>query len=166
MLRSSEWVQWVFLLLFFFFLIYIYFFQWVVRRLSKQFQILTLQGRCHASLLLNRGPTGINSWTTLFSMYINNLIPQFGRAEALVRKRHSSRHWTAWTLGSQLMLWYQVQRKPSNYWWVQLKSSIVQIDITDLYLSNTKLGEATHEKILGIKIDKHSKWDKHRLFDY
>ena len=31
----------------------------------------------------------------------------------------------------------------------------------DLLLNNTRLNEATDEKILGVKIDKHLKWDKH-----
>ena len=31
----------------------------------------------------------------------------------------------------------------------------------DLFLNNTRLKEATNEKILGVKIDKHLKWDKH-----
>jgi len=34
-------------------------------------------------------------------------------------------------------------------------------DSLDLLLNNTRLDEATNEKILGVKIDKHLKWDKH-----
>jgi len=34
-------------------------------------------------------------------------------------------------------------------------------DSLDLLLNNTRLDEATDEKILGVKIDKHLKWDKH-----
>ena len=41
------------------------------------------------------------------------------------------------------------------------KLSHADKDSLDLLLNNTRLDEATDEKILGVKIDKHLKWDQH-----
>ena len=61
------------------------------------------------------------------------------------------------------MVWCQTQQRPNSYQLVQSRSSICHADkdSLDLLLNNTRLDEATDEKILGVKIDKHLKWDKH-----
>ena len=139
-----------------------------------------MSGSLSSPLELKIGvPQGSILGPTLFSIYINDLPLSLNKAEVDIYADDT----TIWSSGNTCE---EIQQKLQNTlnnterWFkangmvpnttktkhllvgtVQNKLCHADKDSLDLLLNNTRLDEATDEKILGVKIDKYLKWDKH-----
>ena len=138
-----------------------------------------MSGSLSSPLELKIGvPQGSIVGPTLFSTYINDLPLSLNKAEVDINADDT----TIWSIGNTCE---EIQQKLQNTlnnterWFKangmvpntrktkQLLVGTVQKlchadkDSLDLLLNSTRLDEATDKKILGVKIDKYLKWDKH-----
>ncbi|KAL9976294.1 hypothetical protein ACROYT_G013577 [Oculina patagonica] len=138
-----------------------------------------MSGSLSSPLELKLGvPQGSILGPTLFSIYINDLPLSLKKAEVDIYADDT----TIWSSGNtceeiQQKLqdtldsagkWFKANgMMPNTTKTKQLLIGTAQKvchadkNSLDLFLNNTRLDEATDEKILGVKIDKHLKWDKH-----
>ena len=153
--------------------------EWFTSYLSNRSQRCFISGSLSSPLELKLGvPQGSILGPTLFSIYINDLPLALKKAEVDIYADDT----TIWSSGNtceeiQLKLqdtldsagkWFKANSMmPNTTKTKQLligtaqKLSHADKDSLDLLLNNTRLDEATDEKILGVKIDKHLKWDQH-----
>ena len=153
--------------------------EWFTSYLSNRSQRCFISGSLSSPLELKLGvPQGSILGPTLFSIYINDLPLALKKAEVDIYADDT----TIWSSGNtceeiQLKLqdtldsagkWFKANgMMPNTTKTKQLligtaqKLSHADKDSLDLLLNNTRLDEATDEKILGVKIDKHLKWDQH-----
>ena len=153
--------------------------KWFSSYLSNRSQQCFMSGSLSTPLPVKLGvPQGSILGPVLFSIYINDLPLSLKEGEADIYADDT----TIWSSGntceeiqqnlqSSLISaekWFTVNGMVPN----TTKTKQLLIGTTqklyhadknslDLFLNNTRLKEATNEKIFGVKIDKHLKWDKH-----